>query len=40
VGELILYEDSFGSYEIAINGGRAAMLTEAAPGDTVRIEAR
>ncbi len=40
LGELILYQDSYGSFEIAINGGRAAALTEAAPGDTVRIELR
>ena len=37
LGELILYEDSYGSYEIAIRGGRAAALTEAVPGDTVQI---
>jgi hypothetical protein len=37
LGELILYEDSYGSYEIAIHGGKAAALTEATPGDTVRI---
>lgn len=36
-GELILYEDSYGSYAIAINGGNAASLTEARPGDTIRI---
>jgi S-adenosylmethionine hydrolase len=36
-GELILYEDSYGSYAIAISGGNAASLTEAAPGDGVRI---
>lgn len=38
-GELILYEDSFASYEIAINGGKAAVLTESVPGDTVEIHA-
>ena len=27
-GELILYEDSYGSWAIAINGGNAAALTE------------
>jgi S-adenosyl-L-methionine hydrolase (adenosine-forming) len=36
-GELIVYEGSFGSYEIGINGGSAAMLTEAAHGDLVQI---
>ena len=36
-GELILYEDSYGAYSIAINGGNAHALTEAAPGDEVRI---
>jgi S-adenosylmethionine hydrolase len=36
-GELILYEDSYGAYSIAINGGNASVLTEAAPGDEVRI---
>ena len=30
-GELILYEDSYGAWAIAINGGNAAALTEAAP---------
>ena len=30
-GELILYEDSYGAYAIAINGGNARALTEAAP---------
>lgn len=38
-GELILYEDSYGSYAIAISGGNAASLTEASPGDAVRIRA-
>ena len=38
-GELILYEDSYGVWAIAINGGNAAALTEAAPGDVVRIRA-
>jgi S-adenosyl-L-methionine hydrolase (adenosine-forming) len=38
-GELILYEDSYGAWAIAINGGNAAALTEAAPGDEVRIRA-
>jgi len=36
-GELILYEDSYGAYAIAINGGNAASLTEAVRGDEVRI---
>ncbi|HEY4346107.1 MAG TPA: SAM-dependent chlorinase/fluorinase [Gaiellaceae bacterium] len=36
-GELILYEDSYGAYSIAINGGNASALTEVAPGDEVRI---
>jgi S-adenosyl-L-methionine hydrolase (adenosine-forming) len=38
-GELIFYEDSYGAYAIAINGGNASALTEATPGDTVRIRA-
>ena len=29
-GELILYEDSYGAWAIAINGGSAAALTETA----------
>jgi S-adenosylmethionine hydrolase len=36
-GELILYEDSYGAWAVAINGGNAAALTEAVPGDEVRI---
>ena len=36
-GELILYEDSYGAWAIAINGGNAGALTEAAIGDEVRI---
>jgi len=36
-GELILYEDSYGAYSIAIRDGNAASLTEAAAGDEVRI---
>jgi S-adenosylmethionine hydrolase len=36
-GELILYEDSYGAYAIAISGGSAAVLTEAGTGDEVRI---
>ena len=38
-GELILYEDSYGAWAIAINGGNAAALTESTPGDEVRIRA-
>jgi S-adenosyl-L-methionine hydrolase (adenosine-forming) len=37
-GELIIYEDSYGAWAIAINGGNAAALTEAATGDEVRIK--
>jgi S-adenosyl-L-methionine hydrolase (adenosine-forming) len=36
-GELIVYEDSYGAWAIAINGGNAAKLTEAGVGDEVRI---
>jgi S-adenosyl-L-methionine hydrolase (adenosine-forming) len=36
-GELLLYEDSYGAYAIAISGGDAGSLTGAAPGDEVRI---
>ena len=36
-GELILYEDSYGSYSIAITDGNAGKLTGAAPGDRVQI---
>ena len=36
-GELLLYEDSYGAYAIAISGGDASNLTGAAPGDDVRI---
>jgi len=36
-GELILYEDSYGAYAIAINGGNAAALLEAGSGDEVTI---
>jgi hypothetical protein len=38
-GELILYEDSYGAYSIAINGGNASALTEAQAGDEVKIRA-
>jgi S-adenosylmethionine hydrolase len=37
VGELILYEDSYGAYAIAISGGDASALTGARPGDQVRL---
>ncbi|HZU20178.1 MAG TPA: SAM-dependent chlorinase/fluorinase [Gaiellaceae bacterium] len=36
-GELILYEDSYGSMTLAISNGDAAGLTGVAPGDEVRI---
>jgi S-adenosylmethionine hydrolase len=36
-GELILYEDSYGAFSIAIRDGNAASLTEAVAGDEVRI---
>ncbi len=36
-GELIVYEDSYGAWAIAINGGNAAALTEAGVDDEVRI---
>jgi S-adenosyl-L-methionine hydrolase (adenosine-forming) len=36
-GELLLYEDSYGAYAIAISGGDASSLTGASPGDEVRI---
>src|SRR5215216_2638765 len=36
-GELILYEDSYGAYSIAISGGDASALTTAGPGDAIRI---
>ncbi len=36
-GELIVYGDSYGALAIAISGGNAASLTEAAAGDEVRI---
>jgi S-adenosylmethionine hydrolase len=38
-GELILYEDSYGTFSIAISGGDAAALTAARPGDRIRIAA-
>jgi S-adenosylmethionine hydrolase len=36
-GELMLYEDSYGAFAIAISGGNAGKLTGAGPGDVVRI---
>jgi len=36
-GELMVYEDSHGSFAIAISGGDASALTGAGPGDDVRI---
>jgi S-adenosyl-L-methionine hydrolase (adenosine-forming) len=36
-GELLLYEDSYGAFAIAISGGNAAALTEAGSGDRVEI---
>jgi S-adenosyl-L-methionine hydrolase (adenosine-forming) len=38
-GELILYEDSYGTFSIAISGGNASALTGARPGQTIRIAA-
>jgi S-adenosylmethionine hydrolase len=39
-GDLILYEDSYGAYSIAINGGNAGALTDARAGEEVRIVPR
>ena len=36
-GDLILYEDSYGAYAIAISGGSATGLTGAGPGDELTI---
>jgi S-adenosylmethionine hydrolase len=36
-GELLVYEDSYGAYSIAISGGNASRLTGASAGDLVRI---
>ncbi len=36
-GDLILYEDSYGAYAIAISGGDASKLTSAQPGDELGI---
>src|SRR5262249_3728455 len=39
-GELLLYEDSYGAYSIAISSGDASKLTAAFAGDEVTILAR
>ena len=39
-GDLILYEDSYGAFAIAISGGNASGLTDAGPGDEVTIVPR
>jgi S-adenosylmethionine hydrolase len=36
-GDLLVYEDSYGAWSIAIFGGNAAALTGATPGESVRI---
>ena len=36
----MVYEDSYGAYAIAISGGNASGLTDAAPGDEVAIVPR
>jgi S-adenosylmethionine hydrolase len=36
-GDLIVYQDSYGAYSIAISDGNAAELTGAAPGDRIEI---
>jgi hypothetical protein len=38
-GDLILYEDSFGSIAVAVRDGNAARLTAAGPGDRIRVRA-
>jgi S-adenosylmethionine hydrolase len=40
VGDVVLYEDAFGNVAIAINGGNAAEMLAARPGDTVGIIVR
>ena len=35
--ELMVYEDSYGAFAIAISGGDASRLLGAGPGDEVRI---
>jgi len=37
--DLVLYEDSYGSLAIALNGGDAARMLQAKPGDVVRVAA-
>ena len=39
-GELIVYEDSYGAYSIAITGGDASRLTGARVGDEISIVPR
>jgi S-adenosylmethionine hydrolase len=36
-GDLIVYEDSYGAYSIAISGGDASRLLDAGPGDKLTI---
>ena len=36
-GDLILYEDSYGNIALALNGGDAASMLSATPGDELRI---
>jgi S-adenosylmethionine hydrolase len=36
-GDLLVYEDSYGAYAIAISGGSAMTLTGAGPGDKLAI---
>ena len=36
-GDLIVYEDSYGAYAVAISGGDASRLLDAGPGDEVTI---
>ena len=36
-GELLVYEDSYGAFAIAISGGNASEPDGAGPGDEVRI---
>jgi S-adenosylmethionine hydrolase len=36
-GELIVYEDSYGAYAVAITGGDAAALIGVRPGDELRL---
>jgi S-adenosyl-L-methionine hydrolase (adenosine-forming) len=39
-GDLILYQDSYGAYSIAISGGNASALTDVGTGEEVRIVPR